>query len=78
MRLISLWLFKLKYTYLLLSRAYLLHLHKAGEILDAQLNTIHNLHYYQVLMAEMREAIEQGKFTEFQTQFHSNRARGIA
>ena len=60
------------------SRAYLHHLHKAGEILGAQLNTIHNLHYYQVLMAEMREAIEQGKFTEFQTQFHSNRARGIA
>ena len=78
MRLISLWLFKLKYTYLLLIHTYLHHLHKAGEILGAQLNTIHNLYYYQILMAEMREAIEQGKFTEFQTQFHSNRARGIA
>src|SRR5205823_634259 len=28
------------------SRAYLHHLHRAGEILGAQLNTIHNLHYY--------------------------------
>ena len=78
MRLISLWLFKLKYTYLLLIHTYLHHLHKAGEILGAQLNTIHNLHYYQILMAEMREAIEQGNFTDFQTQFHNSRARGIA
>ena len=78
MRLISLWLFKLKYTYLLLIHTYLHHLHKAGEILGAQLNTIHNLYYYQILMGEMREAIEQGNFTDFQTQFHNSRARGIA
>ena len=59
------------------SRAYLHHLHRAGEILGAQLNTIHNLHFYQVIMAEMREAIEQGKFADWQAQFHENRARGI-
>ena len=59
------------------SRAYLHHLDKVGEILGAQLCTIHNLHFYQVIMAEMREAIEQGKFTDWQAQFHENRARGV-
>ena len=58
------------------SRAYLHHLHRAGEILGAQLNTIHNLHFYQTIMAEMREAIEQGRFADWQAQFHENRARG--
>ncbi|MCR4299344.1 MAG: tRNA guanosine(34) transglycosylase Tgt, partial [Gallionella sp.] len=36
------------------SRAYLHHLHRLGEILGARLNTIHNLHYYQQLMGEIR------------------------
>jgi len=39
------------------SRAYLNHLVKAGEILGAMLLTWHNLHYYQQLMRELREAI---------------------
>ena len=58
------------------SRSYLHHLDKVGEILGAQLCTIHNLHFYQVIMAEMREAIEQGKFADWQARFHENRARG--
>ena len=58
------------------SRVYLHHLHRAGEILGAQLNTIHNLHLYQTIMTEMREAIEQGKFADWQAQFHEHRARG--
>ena len=58
------------------SRAYLHHLHRAGEILGAQLNTIHNLHFYQTIMAEMRETIEQGQFADWQAQFHENRAKG--
>ena len=58
------------------SRAYLHHLHRAGEILGAQLNTIHNLHFYQTIMAEMREAIEQGQFADWQAQFYEHRARG--
>src|SRR3954471_22427581 len=41
-------------------RAYLHHLQKANEILGARLNTIHNLHYYQELMGELRAAIEAG------------------
>lgn len=59
------------------SRAYLHHLHRVGEILGAQLNTIHNLHYYHVLMAEMREAITTKQFDIFQQNFHKNRAQGV-
>ncbi len=40
------------------SRAYLHHLQKANEILGARLNTLHNLHYYQELMRDLRTAIE--------------------
>ncbi|HZM33430.1 MAG TPA: tRNA guanosine(34) transglycosylase Tgt [Burkholderiales bacterium] len=42
------------------TRAYLYHLQKANEILGARLNTLHNLHYYQELMRDLRAAIEQG------------------
>ncbi|HVC13023.1 MAG TPA: tRNA guanosine(34) transglycosylase Tgt [Burkholderiales bacterium] len=42
------------------TRAYLHHLQRANEILGARLNTMHNLYYYQVLMRELREAIEAG------------------
>ena len=39
------------------SRAYIHHLNRVGEILGAQLSTIHNLHYYLQLMNDMRKAI---------------------
>jgi queuine tRNA-ribosyltransferase len=58
------------------SRAYLHHLHRAGEILGARLNTIHNLHYYLQLMREMRAAIDEGQFNGFVAQFHSDRKLG--
>ncbi|BAK76123.1 queuine tRNA-ribosyltransferase [Pseudogulbenkiania sp. NH8B] len=58
------------------SRAYLHHLHRVGEILGARLNTIHNLYYYQQLMAEMRQAIEEDRFPAFQVDFAQRRARG--
>jgi queuine tRNA-ribosyltransferase len=47
------------------TRAYLHHLQRVNEILGARLNTLHNLFYYQELMRQMREAIEQGRFREF-------------
>ncbi|MBA3696507.1 MAG: queuine tRNA-ribosyltransferase [Methylotenera sp.] len=56
------------------TRAYLHHLHKVGEILGSRLNTIHNLHYYQVLMADMRSAIENGTFESFKRDFAAKRA----
>lgn len=57
------------------TRSYLHHLYKVGEILGARLNTIHNLHYYQVLMQGMREAIANGTFQDFKQNFHENRKR---
>ncbi|MDI1298090.1 tRNA guanosine(34) transglycosylase Tgt [Methylotenera sp.] len=57
------------------SRAYLHHLHRIGEILGARLNTIHNLHYYQVLMQSMRSAIEAGTFDAFKTEFAIKRTQ---
>ena len=57
------------------SRAYLHHLQKVGEILGARLNTIHNLHYYQVLMQGMRSAIEGGEFEAFKIKFATKRAQ---
>ena len=51
------------------SRAYLHHLHKAGEILGAMLLTEHNLSFYQQLMQAMRSAIAEGRFTPFAAQF---------
>jgi len=47
------------------SRAYLHHLDRCKEILGAMLNTIHNLRYYQRLMAQLRLAIEQGTLADF-------------
>ena len=47
------------------SRAYLHHLDKCREILGSQLNTIHNLHFYQRFMARIRSAIKAQSFAEF-------------
>ncbi len=55
------------------SRSYLRYLDKAGEILGSRLNTIHNLHYYQTIMRQMREAIEQQRFDEFVKEFYAKR-----
>ena len=59
------------------SRSYLHHLHKMGEMLGAQLNTIHNLHYYLQLMQELRDGLDHEQFDEVVRQFHANRARGV-
>ena len=56
------------------SRAYLHHLHRVGEILGSQLNTIHNLHYYQVLMRELREAIAGSTLAATVARFHADRS----
>ncbi len=52
------------------SRAYLHHLDKCNEILGARLHTIHNLTYYQDLMAGLRLAIGQGRLLEFRKDFY--------
>jgi queuine tRNA-ribosyltransferase len=45
------------------SRAYLRHLHRAGETLGQRLMTLHNLHFYQDLLRQAREQIQSGTFT---------------
>jgi queuine tRNA-ribosyltransferase len=57
------------------SRAYLYHLDKCREMLGAQLNTIHNLHYYQDLMAGLRGAIQAGELVQFIAQFEADQTR---
>jgi len=59
------------------SRAYLHHLQRVNEILGARLNTIHNLFYYQWLMARIRTAIEDGAWASFRASFIADRSRGI-
>ena len=58
------------------SRAYLYHLDKCGEMLGAHLNTLHNLHYYQQLMRQIRSAIEHGRMDSFAADFYAYRHRG--
>lgn len=60
------------------SRSYLHHLQRAGEITGSHLNTVHNLHFYLTIMAEMRDAIEAGQFAKWRAQFYRDRATGIA
>lgn len=55
------------------SRAYLHHLFRAGEILGSMLNTVHNLHYYQTLMLELRLAITEGGLERVVARFHHDR-----
>ncbi len=57
------------------SRAYLRHLDRAGEILGARLNSIHNLHYYQRLMRDLREAITRGRLQEYVADFYARRSQ---
>ncbi len=57
------------------SRAYLHHLQKVNEILGARLNTVHNLHYYQTLMRELREAIAERKLAAYIGAFREARRK---
>lgn len=50
------------------SRAYIRHLLKAKEMLGLRLMVTHNLYFYNKLMEEIREAIEQGRFQEYKKQ----------
>ena len=59
------------------SRSYLHHLDKCGEMLGSQLNTIHNLRFYQNLMAELRGAIEAGTLSDFVTDFYALRGETV-
>jgi queuine tRNA-ribosyltransferase len=57
------------------TRSYLRHLDRCNEMLAPILGTLHNLWYYQQVMAGMREAIGQGTFAAFRDSFYA--ARGL-
>ena len=59
------------------SRAYLHHLDRCGEMLGPMLTSIHNLHYYLNLMAEIRAALDAGRLGAWVAQFRADRARGV-
>ena len=61
------------YTCTHFTRSYLHHLDRCNEMLGAQLNTIHNLRFYQNLMGGLRLAIEQGKLSAFVDAFYAKR-----
>ena len=58
------------------SRAYLHHLSRSGEILSSILMTMHNLYFYQALMADLRHAIGEGALAAFRTRFDKTLAMG--
>jgi queuine tRNA-ribosyltransferase len=59
------------------SRSYLRHLDKCAEILGSHLNTVHNLHFYERLMGEIRTAIEAGRFAAYAAEFYALRREGM-
>lgn len=59
------------------TKSYLYHLDKCGEILGARLNTIHNLRYYQRLMAQIRQAIEEQRFEAFVKTFYERMGKPV-
>ena len=58
------------------TRSYLRHLDRCNEMLAPMLGTLHNLWYYQQVMAQMRAAITEGRFPDFRAAFYA--ARGMA
>ena len=59
------------------SRAYLHHLDKCKEIQGSMLNTIHNLHFYQTVMAGLRKALDEGTLTAFVEEFYAKRGKEV-
>ncbi len=49
------------------SRAYIRHLHKSGEMLGLRLCVLHNLYFYNHLMQEIRDAIDEGRYASFKS-----------
>ncbi|MFN4160061.1 MAG: tRNA guanosine(34) transglycosylase Tgt [Gemmobacter sp.] len=58
------------------SRAYLHHVVRSDEIIGSMLLTWHNLHYYQILMQGLRDAIATARLSDFAASFHAARAQG--
>lgn len=59
------------------SRAYLHHLYRSQELLSARLNSLHNITYYQRLMQDLRQAIEQGTLDAFTRDFYAKQSEEV-
>ncbi len=59
------------------SRAYLRHLFVAGEMLAMRLAVLHNLYFYNTLMARIREALDNGAFSQFRMEYSEKLDRKI-
>ncbi len=57
------------------SRAYLRHLFKVDEILALRFGVLHNLWYYNQLMEDIRNALEEGRFEAFRREFYAKREK---
>lgn len=54
------------------SRAYIRHLHKSGEMLGLRLCVLHNLYFYNHLMEEIRQAIDEDRYSSFKKEMLDN------
>jgi tRNA-guanine transglycosylase (EC 2.4.2.29) len=59
------------------SRAYLHHLDRSNEMLGGRLNTIHNLHFYQKVMQDLRDAIEADRLDDHVAEFYAKRGMEV-
>ncbi|OIQ48015.1 MAG: tRNA guanosine(34) transglycosylase Tgt [Gammaproteobacteria bacterium MedPE] len=59
------------------TRGYLHHLDKCNEILGARLNTIHNLRFYQRVMQELRDAIDENRLEEYVIEFYTRQGKEV-
>lgn len=59
------------------SRAYLRHLYKSGELLSQRFGALHNLYFYNNLMARIRAELDAGTFSEFRREFSARLDRRI-
>lgn len=59
------------------SKAYIRHLLTAGEMLAMRLCVMHNLHFYNELMARIRQALDEGTFEAFRAQYSGRLDRPV-
>ena len=59
------------------SRAYIRHLLKAKEMLGMRLCVLHNLYFYNTMMEEIRQALDDGRYEEYKKQKLESMAAGL-
>ena len=59
------------------SRAYIRHLLKAKEMLGMRLCVTHNLYFYNTMMSEIRDALDEGRFTQYKKEKIDRMSTGV-